>query len=83
VILINYATNDAIHPTNASDLRASMTQGLEALRKAAPGAHLFFIIPFGQYRVAEIRATVERISQRIPATGRFPSSTSGPTRPGP
>ncbi|HNX33874.1 MAG TPA: SGNH/GDSL hydrolase family protein [Kiritimatiellia bacterium] len=58
-ILVNYATNDAIHPTNASDLRASMAQGLEALREAAPGAHLFFIIPFGQYRLAEIRATVD------------------------
>jgi lysophospholipase L1-like esterase len=59
VILINYGTNDAIHPTNASDVRASMAQALEALRKAAPDAHLFFIIPFGQYKAAEIRQTVD------------------------
>jgi len=59
VILINYCTNDAIHPTNASDLRASMSQGLAALRKAAPDAHIFLIIPFGQYKAAEIRATVD------------------------
>ena len=58
-ILINYGTNDAIHPANASDVLASMSQCLEALRKAAPGARIFFIIPFGQYKVAEIRATVD------------------------
>ena len=57
-ILINFGTNDAIHPTNASDVRASMAQGLEALRKAAPDAHLFLIIPFGQYKAAELRQTV-------------------------
>lgn len=58
-ILINYGTNDAIHPTNAGDVRASMAQGLAALRIAAPGAHIFFIIPFGQFKAAEIRATVD------------------------
>jgi lysophospholipase L1-like esterase len=57
-ILINYGTNDAIHPTNASDVQASMTQGLDALRKAAPSAHVFIIIPFGQYRAAELLSTV-------------------------
>ena len=78
VILINYATNDAIHPTNASDLRASMTQGLEALRKAAPGAHLFFIIPFGQYRVAEIRATVEAYLAAHPGDRKISIIDLGP-----
>ena len=58
VILINYGTNDAIHPSNASDVQASMSQCLAALRKAAPAAHIFFIIPFGQYKAAEIKATV-------------------------
>ena len=58
MILINYGTNDAIHPSNASDVQASMSQCLAALRKAAPAAHIFFIIPFGQYKAAEIKATV-------------------------
>jgi len=58
-ILINYGTNDAIHPTNASDVQASMAQCLAALRRAAPGAHIFLIVPFGQYKVMEIRAVVD------------------------
>jgi len=57
-ILINYGTNDAIHPADKSDVQASMAQCLEALRKAAPGAHIFFIIPFGQYKAGEIVAVV-------------------------
>ncbi|MEI6644707.1 MAG: SGNH/GDSL hydrolase family protein [bacterium] len=78
VILINYATNDAIHPTNTSDLQASMAQGLEALRKAAPDAHLFFIIPFGQYRVKEIRQTVDSYQGAHPGDRRISIIDLGP-----
>lgn len=77
-ILINYGTNDAIHPTNASDVRASMAQALEALRKAAPGAHLFLIVPFGQYKVAEIRATVEAYRSAHPGDTKISVIDLGP-----
>jgi lysophospholipase L1-like esterase len=78
VILINYGTNDAIHPTNASDVQASMAQGLEALRKAAPHAHLFFIIPFGQYKAAEIRQTVSGYQSAHPDDRRVSIIDLGP-----
>ena len=58
MILINYGTNDAIHHKNPSDVKASMTQGLAALRQAAPEAHLFVLIPFGQYMAGELKQTV-------------------------
>lgn len=78
VILINYGTNDAIHPTNASDVRASMTQGLAALRKAAPSAHIFFIIPFGQYKAAEIAETVAAYRTAHPDERRLSVIDLGP-----
>ncbi len=78
VILINYGTNDAIHPTNASDVQASMSQGLGALRKAAPGAHIFFIIPFGQYKAAEILATVKAFRSAHPDERRLSVIDLGP-----
>jgi lysophospholipase L1-like esterase len=58
-IVINYGTNDAIHKTNPSDVQASMAQCLSALRAAAPRAHLFIIIPFGQYKAAELKQAVD------------------------
>ena len=78
VILINYGTNDAIHPSNASDVQASMTQCLEALRKAAPGAHIFFIVPFGQYKAAEITATVSAYRTAHPDERRLSVIDLGP-----
>ena len=78
VILINYATNDAIHPTHAGDVRASLAQGLAALRKAAPGAHLFFVIPFGQYKVDEIRATVGAYRAAHPSDKKISVIDLGP-----
>lgn len=77
-ILINYGTNDAIHPTNASDVRASMTQGLVALRKAAPGAHIFFLIPFGQYKAAELKETVAAYCAAHPDEKRLSVIDLGP-----
>lgn len=65
-ILVNYGTNDAIHPTDAGDARASMTQGIEALRRAAPQARLFILIPFGQYKAADLRAAVAAFQSAHP-----------------
>jgi lysophospholipase L1-like esterase len=78
VILINYGTNDAIHKTNASDVKASMSQGLAALRGAAPAAHLFLLIPFGQYRAAEIRQTVGDYRSAHPDDPRMSIIDLGP-----
>ena len=78
VIMINYGTNDAIHPTNASDVRASMAQCLEALRKAAPGAHIFIIIPFGQYKAKELYETVDAYRSAHPDDRRLSVIDMGP-----
>jgi lysophospholipase L1-like esterase len=59
VIVINYGTNDSLHRSNPSDTKASIAQCLLALRGAAPGAHIFFIIPFGQYKADEIYQAVK------------------------
>jgi lysophospholipase L1-like esterase len=77
-ILINYGTNDAIHPTNASDVRASLAQGLEALRKAAPRAHLFLIVPFGQYKAAEIHQTANAYRAAHPGDANVSVIDLGP-----
>ena len=78
VILVNYATNDAIHPTNVSDLKASMAQGLKALRMAAPEAHLFILVPFGQYRAAEIHATIDAYRAEHPQDKKLSIIDLGP-----
>jgi hypothetical protein len=49
LILINNGTNDALSHSNASDIQASITQSLTALRSAAPQASIYLIVPFGQY----------------------------------
>jgi lysophospholipase L1-like esterase len=77
-ILINYGTNDAIHPTCASDVKASIAQGLEALRKSAPGAHLFILIPFGQYKAEELRAAVGAFRAARPDDRRIHVIDLGP-----
>lgn len=77
-ILINYGTNDAIHPSNPSDVQASMAQCLEALRKAAPDAHIFFIVPFGRYKAAEIAATVNAYRTSHPDERRLSVIDLGP-----
>ena len=55
-----------------------MTQCLEALRKAAPGAHIFFIVPFGQYKAAEITATVSAYRTAHPDERRLSVIDLGP-----
>ncbi len=78
VILINYGTNDAIHPTDASDVKASMAQGIEALRKAAPNAHIFILIPFGQYKTQELHAAVAAFQSAHPNDQKISIIDLGP-----
>ncbi len=78
VILINYGTNDAIHKTNDSDLKASMSQCLVALRGAAPAAHIVLLVPFGQYRVKELRETVRDYLAAHPEDHRLTLLDLGP-----
>jgi lysophospholipase L1-like esterase len=59
LILINYGTNDSLHHSNPSDTRASMIQGLAAMRRSAPAAQIIVIIPFGQYYAKELKEAVE------------------------
>lgn len=58
VITINYGTNDDFMKSNVSDVQASVTQCLAALRRAAPDAHIFVMIPFEQFEVPQIKAGV-------------------------
>ena len=66
VILINYGTNDAIHHSNQSDAKASMTQCIPVLRQAAPKARLFILIPFGQYLANELKDAVKQYQTAHP-----------------
>ena len=58
LILINYGTNDILHKSNPSDTKASINQGLTALRQSAPKAQIVVLIPFGQYYAKELREAV-------------------------
>ena len=78
LILINYGTNDAIHPENPSDVKASMSQCLPALRSAAPAAHIVLLIPFGQYKAKEIRETVAAYQTAHPDDHRVSIIDLGP-----
>jgi hypothetical protein len=66
VITINYGTNEAFSQANVSDLQASITQGLTALRQAAPDAQIFLIIPFGQMNVKAIGAALKAYQSAHP-----------------
>ncbi len=67
LILINYGTNDYLRKANSSDLIASITQCLAALRLAAPDAQIILLIPFGQYEASEIKEAVEKHRKENPA----------------
>ncbi len=47
MILINYGTNETLSSSNVSDMQASITQCLSALRAAAPHAWIRIFVPFG------------------------------------
>jgi hypothetical protein len=55
LILINYGTNDDLSHANVSDIQASITQSLAALRSAAPQASIYLIVPFGQYALKPLQ----------------------------
>jgi hypothetical protein len=55
LILINYGTNDDLSHSNASDIQASITQSLAALRSSAPQAAIYLIVPFGQYALKPLQ----------------------------
>lgn len=78
LILINYGTNDGLHHTNPSDTRASITQGLAALRDAAPDAQIIVLIPFGQYYAAELKQAVAARRQLHPADTKISVIDLGP-----
>jgi lysophospholipase L1-like esterase len=40
---------------SSSDIQASITQSLTALRAAAPKAAIYLIVPFGQYALKELQ----------------------------
>ncbi len=77
-ILINYGTNDSLWKQNASDVEASMKQGLLALRNAAPDAWIFVLIPFGQYKAEELRRAVENFHAARPDDKRISIIDLGP-----
>mgnify|MGYP000885596133 CR=1 FL=1 len=58
LILLNYGTNDGLHKSNPSDTKASINQGLAALRSAAPNAQIVVLIPFGQYYAKDLKDAV-------------------------
>jgi len=67
IITINYGTNDTRQPTGSSDVQASITGSLTALRAAAPNAKIFLIIPFGQFCIQTIHAGVDAYEAAHPA----------------
>lgn len=50
-ILINYMVNECLSGANPSDAQASVTQALTALRKAAPDATIYLLIPPGIHNI--------------------------------
>lgn len=78
VILINYGTNDALWKQNAGDVQAGMSQCLIALRRAAPEAHIFVLIPFGQYKAEELHRAVHAFQSARPGDQRLTVIDLGP-----
>ncbi|MDF1812272.1 MAG: SGNH/GDSL hydrolase family protein [Verrucomicrobiales bacterium] len=78
LILINYGTNDTLHKQNSGDVQAGISQCLFALRKAAPGAHICVLIPFGQYKATELYEAVKRFKTARPADRKISIIDLGP-----
>lgn len=70
VITINYGTNDDFMKANVSDVQASVTQCLAALRRAAPNAQIFVMIPFEQFEVLPLQAGVRAYQAAHPKDGK-------------
>ena len=78
LIMINYGTNDILHKSNPSDVAASITQCLAALRASAPDARIIILIPFGQYFSKELNDAVEARNKARPADARISIIDLGP-----
>ena len=78
LILINYATNDALHRSNPSDTMASIVGSLAALRKSAPDAQIILLIPFGQYYAKELKEAVAIHKKAHPADAKIAIIDLGP-----
>ena len=78
LILINYGTNDGLRKSNPSDLKASINQSLEALRKSAPDALIIVLVPFGQYCAGMLREAVELRRNANPSDSRISLIDLGP-----
>ena len=78
LILINYGTNDSLHRSNPGDTQASMIQGLAALCRSAPDAQIVLLIPFGQYKAAELKKAVEMHQKNHPDDSKIALIDLGP-----
>ena len=78
LILINYGTNDILHRSNPSDVAASITQCLAALRASAPDARIIILIPFGQYCATDLKDAVDARNRTRPADSRISIIDLGP-----
>lgn len=79
VITINYGTNDDFMKSNVSDVQASITQGLTALRRAAPTAHIFLIVPFEQFLLPQLKAGFLAYQQANPKDAKVTMIDLGKT----
>ncbi len=87
-ILLNYIVNEALSGSSLSDAQASVTQGLAALRGAAPNALIFVLVPPGLYDttiyktgpayVAALKAGVAAYHAAHPRDGRLVVCDLGP-----
>ena len=66
LILINYGTNDGLYHENSADLRASVTQAITGLRKSAPDAAIYVIVPFGHFVVDDLHAGFNDYKASVP-----------------
>jgi lysophospholipase L1-like esterase len=78
LILINYGTNDGLHQLNTSDVQASITQSIAALRGAAPQAAIFLIVPFGQYYAKPLQDGLAAYRSQHPDDGKVYLIDLGP-----
>ena len=79
IITINYGTNEALSHSDPGDTQASITRSLAALRRAAPGAAIFLIVPFGQYDADLLQAGFRAYRAAHPADSQVFLIDLGPS----
>jgi hypothetical protein len=70
--------NWPLNSVRALGVQAGMSQCLFALRKAAADAHIFILIPFGQYKAAELNQAVNAFKTACPDERRITIIDLGP-----